>query len=124
MRSLLVSQNGTFLADVPHASVGEMLKDPRNVVWMDVQGYEGHVLAGAPELIAAGVPVELEFWPYGLGRAGTQPEVFLDQLTEAFARFIDLRDPARAARPIAEAAALYDRYLGPEAATELMLLRR
>lgn len=38
MRSLLVSRNGTFSADVPHTSIAEVLKDPRNIVWLDIQG--------------------------------------------------------------------------------------
>jgi hypothetical protein len=39
-----------------------------DLVWMDVQGHEAHVLAGATCL--AGVPVVTEFWPFGLRRAG------------------------------------------------------
>ena len=39
------------------------------VVWMDVQGHEGHVLAGASSLLASDIPVAIEYWPYGLRRA-------------------------------------------------------
>jgi FkbM family methyltransferase len=45
------------------------LVDP-TLLWLDAQGYEGHVLAGAERLLARGVPVVLELWPYGLARAG------------------------------------------------------
>jgi FkbM family methyltransferase len=39
------------------------------LAWIDTQGHEGHVLAGAPGLLASGVPIVLEFWPYGLTRS-------------------------------------------------------
>jgi FkbM family methyltransferase len=41
------------------------------MVWMDTQGHEGHVLRGARSLLASEIPVVIEFWPYGLERAGT-----------------------------------------------------
>jgi FkbM family methyltransferase len=103
----------------------QVAKEPSDIalVWMDVQGYEGHVLLGARDLIAADVPVELEFWPYGLARAGTPRDTFLGLVSRAFTRFVDLRDPALAARSIEEMAGLYDRYVGPDGATELLLMR-
>jgi FkbM family methyltransferase len=45
------------------------------LVWMDTQGYEGHVLRGARNLIAARVPLVLEFWPYGMHRAQSYPDL-------------------------------------------------
>lgn len=46
--------------------------DPAGVglVWIDVQGHEAQVLAGMPGLAASGAPIVMEYWPYGLGRAG------------------------------------------------------
>jgi FkbM family methyltransferase len=40
------------------------------LVWIDVQGFEGHVLGGAEQLLASGAPVHLELWPDGLRRTG------------------------------------------------------
>lgn len=41
------------------------------LIWIDTQGHEGHVLAGAPRLLGlTTVPIVAEFWPYGLERAG------------------------------------------------------
>lgn len=40
------------------------------LAWIDTQGYEGQVLAGAKSLLNANVPIVLEFWPYGLKRTG------------------------------------------------------
>lgn len=53
----LVAEKGVDLDDV-------------GMVWMDVQGHEGHVLAGARSLWETPVPVQIEYWPYGLARSG------------------------------------------------------
>jgi magnesium transporter len=37
MRSLLVSQNGIFLANVPHANIATVLADPAKIAWLDIQ---------------------------------------------------------------------------------------
>jgi FkbM family methyltransferase len=51
---------------------------------IDVQGYEGQVLAGMDKVFAASprLCIYLEFWPYGLRAAGTQPQEILDHLLE------------------------------------------
>ena len=36
---------------------------------MDIQGYEGHALLGAQQLLAEKPPLVLEFWPYGMLRS-------------------------------------------------------
>lgn len=38
------------------------------LLWMDTQGFEGHVLQGASRLLQQKIPMVLEFWPYGLKR--------------------------------------------------------
>lgn len=42
--------------------------DEHTLTCVDVQSHEWNVLAGAPGLVG---PITLEFWPYGLARAGT-----------------------------------------------------
>jgi FkbM family methyltransferase len=44
--------------------------DTISVMWVDVQGYEGFVFAGAREFLARDVPVVSEVWPYGITRSG------------------------------------------------------
>lgn len=39
------------------------------LLWIDVQGYEGAVLAGASLLLNNKPAIGIEFWPYGLHRA-------------------------------------------------------
>jgi FkbM family methyltransferase len=72
------------------AETGELDLDALGLVWMDAQGHEGHVLAGARELIAAGIPVLTEYWPYGLGRAGGL-ERFHTLVADGYGKVIDLR---------------------------------
>ncbi len=96
------------------------------LVWVDVQGHEAQVLAGAPALLAArpDLPFVIEFWPYGLRRAGG-----LDQLcaiiADTFGTVIDVRASERRATvvelPAARVATLVDRYDGVSF-TDLVLL--
>lgn len=37
--------------------------------WVDAQGHEGQILAGAGWITGADIPMVLEYWPYGLRRA-------------------------------------------------------
>lgn len=52
-------------------SIVEHKKWQKLLIWMDVQGYEGFVLKGAKKLIKEKVPLVIEFWPYGMKRAGS-----------------------------------------------------
>lgn len=57
------------------------------VVKVDVQGGEGLVLRGGPDVIAAADLLVLEFWPYALRRLGCDPLLLLDDLASAFTEF-------------------------------------
>lgn len=50
-----------------------------DLIKIDVQGFEGHVIAGLQKTIARSprLRILLEFWPLGLKQAGTDPLVFL-----------------------------------------------
>lgn len=45
------------------------------LLWMDIEGYEGHALAGAQELLASGLPTVLEFNPTFLATSGGMDKV-------------------------------------------------
>ena len=114
MRSLdsLVGDGTVSLSDVALA-------------WVDTQGHEGHVLAGAECLTRSRVPAYVEYWPYALERAGG-----LGRLNEviqgAWSEVADIgfgRADAKR-RPVGEIgqiAASYDAS-DPHAATNLLLL--
>lgn len=62
--------------------------DRSTLLFMDVQGFEGQVLAGATRLLQTRPPVALELWPYGLDRVEGRPMLF-DALT-SYGRFFDI----------------------------------
>lgn len=62
------------------------------LVWVDVQGHETQVLDGAASLLEAGVPWCVEFWPYGLDRAGTLDR-FIATVEASFDHAWDLGTP-------------------------------
>ena len=68
-------------------SLPEITPDEIALIWLDVQGHEGHVLDGAGALLDAGVPIVTEYWPYGLERS--QGRALLHSLIESW-RIIDL----------------------------------
>lgn len=114
--------------EVPARTLDSIVEDPARVglVWVDAQGHEAHVLAGAERLCEAGVPWVIEYWPYGLERAGSLERLH-GLVWERFASFVDLRagaapgSPAEP-RPAAEVASLADRYRGVQGFTDLLLL--
>ena len=76
---------------VPVTSLAEASLSVEDVglIWMDVQGHEGHVLSGAGILLGS-VPVVSEYWPYGLQRAGGL-EMFKDAVRSHYSRVVVIR---------------------------------
>ena len=65
------------------------------LIWIDVQGFEGGVLAGASAVIDRRIPMCIEFWPYGLKKSKTF-EALLSALADAqYDSIIDLRSPEK-----------------------------
>ncbi|RPJ80913.1 MAG: hypothetical protein EHM18_17695, partial [Acidobacteria bacterium] len=51
------------------------------LVWVDIQGHEGHFLRGAQSLLRRGVPIVTEFWPYAIERSGMSVEEYTSLVT-------------------------------------------
>ena len=47
-----------------------------DLVWVDIQGYEGYGFLGGKGLLSKGIPVVAEIWPYGVKRSGMSQEQF------------------------------------------------
>ena len=103
--------------DIPLESLG--------LLWMDVQGHEGHVLSGAGKLLRSGVPIVAELWPAGLRRAGGL-EAFWEAIEANYRWVVDLRagtDERRRAAPISRLRASVEDTDDPEWFTDILLTR-
>ena len=81
------------------------LSGTSTLAWMDTQGYEGQVLLGAQKLVAARIPLVLEFWPYGMNR--TRSYAGLRAAAMCYESYYDLSDPGNALRPTSDLDALF-----------------
>lgn len=85
------------------------------LVWVDVQGHEAQVLAGAGALIQGGAPFVIEVWPYGLRRAGGLSRL-CQVVAERFTTIVDVRasqqEGRQVARPAGDLASLAAGYDG------------
>jgi FkbM family methyltransferase len=68
-------------------------RDGIGLCWMDVQGFEAAILRGGLRTFAAqGWPSVLEFWPYGMLRAGVTAAEITGLLERIWTRFTVLHD--------------------------------
>ena len=68
------------------------------ILFMDTQGFEGHVLSGASKLVQLNAPIITEFWPYGLKRAGGL-DLFYDTISNSSYNLMwDLKNPKKKIR--------------------------
>jgi FkbM family methyltransferase len=100
--------------------------DEIGLAWIDTQGHEAQVLEGAPSLLASGIPVVTEFWPYGLRRAGGLGQ-FCEIVADTYDTVIDVREYERTGRIVRLSAdkldSLTERYL-ERSHTDLVLVPR
>ena len=93
--------------------------------WVDAQGHDAHVLAGAGSLADSGTPAIVEYWPYGLRRADGL-DLFHELVADRCRRVIDVRASAWERKVVdvhpAELGQLEARYNGPVGYTDLILL--
>ena len=84
-----------------------------DLVKIDVQGFEGHVLRGMRQTIQRSDTLILltEFWPFGLRSACTSPEDLLIELEQADLRLYELTAKGRLA-PLSDKKAFIDRHPG------------
>lgn len=100
-------ENERSIIKVPVHTLDEMIQsqgikfEEIKLLWMDVQGHEGHVFQGAESLIATGVPIVFEFWPYGLRSAGLDLDWFVEFVSSRFTHLWDLGSDKPEAKPSA-----------------------
>lgn len=60
------------------------------LIWMDTQGFEGHILLGARNALRRRPPMCLEFWPYGMNRSKSYPALKNALIEFGYNRFYNL----------------------------------
>jgi len=69
------------------------------LLWMDTQGFEGHVLAGGTRTLQCKPPLVTKFWPGGLSRSGGMERFRQALQTAGYTSFCDLNKPGDSLRP-------------------------
>ncbi len=109
-------------SDTLDHAIGEI--DPRDsLIWMDTQGYEGFVLAGAKRALSVKTPLVIEFWPYGLARSGSYVQLKESLSSSGHRCFYDLSG-SDTATPLSVDSldSLYGRLGNRGAFTDLLIL--
>jgi FkbM family methyltransferase len=107
----------SFLAEHP-----QIAEEPIGLIWVDIQGHEGCFFRGAREFLRRGIPVVIEFWPYGIGRSGMSEREFCEILSESFSRFYVFGAEPEHEFPIGDASRLFRMYAGPREMCTVALL--
>ena len=95
-RKTVTVTSDTFDAVAPNLDKNSCL------IWMDTQGYEGIILQGAQNILAAKVPMVIEFWPYGMKRAHAYDG--LRKSISSYSHYYDLSENEPKAIAMSEAA--------------------
>ncbi len=90
------------------------------LVWMDTQGYEGQVLLGAANIVAARIPLVLEFWPYGMDR--TQSYAGLRAAVMRYENYYDLSESDPGLKPTTDIDVLYRTLEQADGYTDILLV--
>jgi len=118
------SEAGRQKVGITMASLDDCVSGPVDLLKMDVQGFEAHVLDGMQSIIARSprLTIFTEFWPEGLRRAGSDAGEFLQQLRAFDFEIFFINEYANRLEP-AENAELLRRY-APTVGTHTNLLCR
>ena len=81
------------------------LDKAKDLIWMDIQGYEMIALNGLSNNLQKAIPLVLEFWPKGLENYGGIKNI--KNVLSHYNCFIDLEDPTFQTRSISELPDLY-----------------
>jgi FkbM family methyltransferase len=92
------------------------------LIWVDIQGHEGHFFDGARKLLATHVPVVSEFWPYAIRRSGMSREEYLRLAGDLFTQFYVAEKGDFRRRPTAELGRLFDAMESPRSGGQIILV--
>lgn len=94
------------------------------LIWIDTQGYEGHVLAGARDTLRKRPPVVIEFWPSALSRANGYERLWGALLDSPHQHFMDLgrESPVEESLTRANLDALFADLQGDDTFTDILIV--
>lgn len=104
-----------------HCAACDVPLDEVGLLWVDVQGHEGHVLAGASSVLSRGVPLVVECTPRDLVDTDGLDK-FVGAITAHYSSFTDVREPSRPGRPVGHLHEIIAKYVGDDH-TELLVWR-
>jgi FkbM family methyltransferase len=96
------AEAGRATIEVAAARFDSLVEDGRidlgatDLIWMDAQGHEAHILRGANRVIGSSIPIIMEYWPYGLRRAGGL-DALHELIAQHYSHVIDVSPPDGAA---------------------------
>jgi len=93
-----------------------------SVIWLDVEGHEGHFFLGAQKLLEQPIPVVTEFWPYAVSRSGMSRQDFCKILMRLFTHFYVLTGDPCEKQPISQFDDLFDIYKRPREMCQVILI--
>ncbi|WP_442287948.1 FkbM family methyltransferase [Variovorax sp. M-6] len=91
-----VTDPGQETIEVPSQSldrIAEGVDLGSALLWMDTQGFEGHVLAGGTRTLHRKPPLVMKFWPDGLSRSGGLERLRQALQVAGYTSFRDLNEP-------------------------------
>jgi FkbM family methyltransferase len=94
------------------------------LIWIDSQGYEGHVLTGARETLRKRPPVVVEFWPSALARVNGYERLWSALRDSPHRHFMDLRRENPVEEPLTRANldALFAGLRGDDGFTDILIV--
>ncbi len=103
--------------DVEMVALDDVITEPVDLVKIDVQGYEGHVLEGMKDLIARSdhLTMLLEYSPTLLDEAGTEPRAMLASLGALGFKLFEVDEEVHQIRAVGDAEALIARFVEGDA---------
>ena len=101
----------------------KQLEPKESIIWLDTQGFEGHILSGATKALQLRPPICLEFWPYGMSRTDSYSLLKKALIESGYSSFFDLNENGP---PVSLTTAsldrLYERLQGRDQFTDLLVL--
>lgn len=94
-----------------------------SLLWLDIQGHEGHFFLGASHVLSSGIPAVMELWPYAILRSGMSRSEFCCILSKLFTHFYLLAGEPSERRAISKIDSLFDVYSAPREMCLVALVR-